>query len=539
MSERLMRLVTAGGAAVFLACALPAVAGATDYCVDPVTTCATGNNYQHLEDALAKADDATDADRVLLGAGKYPAPSVDGFVYEASGSPVEIVGAGAGQTILTGPVGAHRVLRLSGGAGTSVSDLTIKAPQDVSFGFWGVWTDGVAKRIEVIEEPGQTKGGRAGVYLDNGGRLEDSTVKLGPGASGVFLAGGHVDRSALTAETGATSNNGSIEHSRVTGYYFGVRAYGGATSIAGSRIYAGEDFGIHAESYAGVPKTTVDADSVTIVGPGVGKGVFASTDYDTGWSAGINLTNSVIRGFATALAASAPGSGQATVAASYSDYDPNGNKTAGGTNASISEANVSNVGDAGFADAANGDYHLVAGSPLVDAGDPASAQGLDLDGNPLVADGDGDGSARRDIGAFELPAVAVAAPGAPAAPAAPDTKAPVITGFRTTPSLFAIGRASTPLAARTPRGTRFRYMLSEKARVTLRIQRRLAGRRARYRTVGVLSRSASSGANSTRFSGRLRKRALRPGRYRVRIVATDAAGNCSAPRTTSFRIARS
>jgi hypothetical protein len=247
------------------------------------------------------------------------------------------------------------------------------------------------------------------------------------------------------------------------------------------------------------------------------------------------MTNSVIRGFWKALDASAPGTGSATINVSYSDYDPSGISPPSGANASINIANVSNVGNAGFADPANGDFHLLPGSPLVDAGDPATAQGLDLDGNPLVADGDGDGSARRDIGAFESPAVPFA--GQPGGHGA-DTEAPLVTGFRATPTLFAIGRASTPRAARAHHGTRFRYTLSEQARVSLKMQRRLRGHRARYRTVATLTRSGSAGINLVRFTGRIGKRALRAGRYRARITAIDSAGNRSAPRTTRFRIAR-
>ena len=68
------------------------------------------------------------------------------------------------------------------------------------------------------------------------------------------------------------------------------------------------------------------------------------------------------------------GAGKAEVAASYSDYDPAATSTYG-PNATVSEANVSNVGDAGFVDAAGGDYHLLPGSPLIDTGDPAARRG--------------------------------------------------------------------------------------------------------------------------------------------------------------------
>jgi hypothetical protein len=75
--------------------------------------------------------------------------------------------------------------------------------------------------------------------------------------------------------------------------------------------------------------------------------------------------------------------------------------------------------------------------------------------------------------------------------------------------------------------------------VTLRVQRAVRGSRTRYRTIGTLTRNGASGTNRTRLSARLRKRVSRPGRYRVRITATDAAGNRSARRTARFRVAAS
>lgn len=88
------------------------------------------------------------------------------------------------------------------------------------------------------------------------------------------------------------------------------------------------------------------------------------------------------------------------------------------------------------------------------------------------------------------------------------------------------------------RPARLRYTLSEKARVTVRIQRRLAGGRARYRTIGKVSARAATGTNRTRLSARIRRSDARPGRYRAVIVAVDAAGNRSAPKTATFRVRR-
>jgi predicted outer membrane repeat protein len=52
-----------------------------------------------------------------------------------------------------------------------------------------------------------------------------------------------------------------------------------------------------------------------------------------------------------------------------------------------------------------GDYHLLTGSPCVDAGDPnymAELNETDLDGNPRVQDGDNDGIPVVDMGAYEF-----------------------------------------------------------------------------------------------------------------------------------------
>jgi hypothetical protein len=82
------------------------------------------------------------------------------------------------------------------------------------------------------------------------------------------------------------------------------------------------------------------------------------------------------------------------------------------------------------------------------------------------------------------------------------------------------------------RVTFFRFVLSEPADVRIRIRRR--GRTLRT----ITRRGRSAGANSIRFDGRARGRALRPGRYTAVLAATDAAGNVSRPRALRFRVLR-
>jgi hypothetical protein len=544
------RLAATAVAAVVLGCALPAVASAADYCVYPNESCGQ-NNVPSLQDGLDQAASTDEADRLLLAAHKYVAPSGGtGFKYTDT-SPVELVGAGRGQTILTGEQNAvDSVLDLEGGPGSSVHDLTIHIPQEVAERFRGLLTTSRAQRIEITEEPVQAKH-HYGALVLMGGVLEDSSVVLDPGVNTTGVLLGEADsvsgpnvlrRCVVRAEIGAHIEEHSvIERSSVTAGSTGIRAAGEDIAINDSLLILGGSVGtvLRAETDTGWD-TNVTADGLTIYAspklPGT-VGVAVSNAPDTAMSAHLTLTNSIVRGF-TPLAADASSPGKATIYASYSDYDPDASVTTGGT---ITGSNLSNVGLVGFDTRDQHEHELLPGSPLIDAGDPGSPQGQDADGNPRVADGNGDGIARRDLGAFELQPPSSAGGGsgggAPGGTPAADTQAPLISGFRSTRSVFAVARAATPRAARTARGTRLRYRLSESARVVIKVQRKPPGRR-RYRTVGTLRRSGTSGPNSVRFTGRIGTRALRPGRYRVVVVATDAAGNRSVPSWARIRIVR-
>jgi hypothetical protein len=60
------------------------------------------------------------------------------------------------------------------------------------------------------------------------------------------------------------------------------------------------------------------------------------------------------------------------------------------------------IADPAFVDRAHGNYRLLPTSPAVDAGDPSCpAMATDIDGAPRVQDGNDDGTARVDVGAYE------------------------------------------------------------------------------------------------------------------------------------------
>jgi PKD repeat protein len=318
--------------------------------------------------------------------------------------------------------------------------------------------------------------------------------------------------------------------------------------------------------------------------------------------------------------------------------------------------------DPQFVDAAAGDFHLLWSSPAIDAGGStcgAPCQGSDLDGLTRPIDGDGDGVATRDMGAYEYgrrpPTVhasvsataatagqpvtftatpadpddgdvlsvtwqfddgtsatgasvshAFATPGAHSAtvtvedpmglsataasntvsvvaappastttststtttpapqpkPSARDTTPPTVRSLRISPATFAVAPGRTATLAATTRahrphhkGTMIAFTLSERARVVIAFARRRTGIRVgkrcqapsrkhrhgractRYAAAGALTRrSEPAGKLGIPFTGRLGRAAIRLGRYRLTLTATDPAGNRSAPKTAVFTV---
>ena len=141
-------------------------------------------------------------------------------------------------------------------------------------------------------------------------------------------------------------------------------------------------------------------------------------------------------------------------------------------------------------------------------------------------------------------------------PGGVDTARPSLNALSASPSRFRATSSGGSVGTRA--GTTISYALSEAATVKFRVERVLPGRRvggrcvkptqsnrsakrcSRYKLLrGSFRQQASAGANKLKFTGRLRGSKLRPGKYRLLAVATDAAGNKSRPRRAAFRIVRS
>ena len=165
-------------------------------------------------------------------------------------------------------------------------------------------------------------------------------------------------------------------------------------------------------------------------------------------------------------------------------------------------------------------FRLKAGAPAINAADPDDHPALDRDG--FARDG------RPDAGAHEFgagpPGSGPGTPGGQPGGGTPGRAKPRFTSIRLRPRVICKRpRRGCPAAARLS------LRVNAKVRVSIRIQRvRKAHKRhlVRARKLGVTKRRAT----------RIRAHGLARGRYRVVIVATNAAGTRSAARAVAFRV---
>ena len=127
---------------------------------------------------------------------------------------------------------------------------------------------------------------------------------------------------------------------------------------------------------------------------------------------------------------------------------------------------------------------------------------------------------------------------------------PVVSKLKAQPKKF----LPKGVGAKGKAGTTFRYALNEKAKVNLKIERKLPGRLvgrkckkptsankgrkkcSRFVKAGSRKGTGKVGINKVSFNGKLKGRPLLPGAYRLTAVATDSAQGRSAPRTAAFRV---
>jgi hypothetical protein len=242
-------------------------------------------------------------------------------------------------------------------------------------------------------------------------------MTVGDGTRAVYVEQGPntvSDTTLIGSEGVAQSNpNETDTISRVTIHASssGVVTDGGTVVIDDAVIDLGTSFGargLRAENgnMNTTPKT-ITADHVTIVGGGsnsVGVAAVAANPSSVQTST-VNLANSIVKGPETSLmayASTGPAGSTATVNVSYTDYEST-SAVPGPNGTAVVNLQVGNVEDVNPAFVSATDFHLTPASPLVDHGNPAAGPpAQDLEGKTRVVDGDGNGSAIRDMGAYEV-----------------------------------------------------------------------------------------------------------------------------------------
>ncbi|MDW5595571.1 hypothetical protein VSS74_14570, partial [Conexibacter stalactiti] len=96
-------------------------------------------------------------------------------------------------------------------------------------------------------------------------------------------------------------------------------------------------------------------------------------------------------------------------------------------------------------------------------------------------------------------------------------------------------RPPLPAAVRGLRASAaaLRFTLSAASKLTVKVERRKPGRRARWLAVGTLERDGRAGANTVGLGGRVGKRRLGPGSYRVTVTP---AGRGAKPVSATFTV---
>jgi hypothetical protein len=472
-----------------------------------------------LQQALGDADTTIDIggtpDTVRIGPGTYLQTSGAGF--HSTGGDLSIVGAGE-STVLTTDATDNRIV--------------LGVPQS------GPPTSGEAVRRLRVDLAGKSVGI---AYFRN---VSDVHV-AGPGSAidGIVMpAGGRLTRA--TVEPGAHST--------------AIAATGGVIEDVVVRLRAPSNaVGVINDA---VPVTTETIRHLTVDGAGAagntGVAAGASGTSSDARTLNVSLRDSVLHGletpvFRNGFSANSAHPGTANVEYRYSSLNAAANTALGNGTFTQGPGDL-NDPDPMFA----ADLSLLAGSPLIDAGDPAAPDAgdsaTDAAGNPRIF------GARRDIGAFEYQH----ASSPPPPPPPPAGGAPVISSLTQSakkwrepkdPGLATVTRKKKKI----PVGTTFSYSLDKLASVSASFTQSRPGRMvagkcvARKKTnrkkrkckrtiaAGRLRFAGHAGVNKVHFRGRItRTRKLKPGKYSVAFRATTAGGLTSTPKTLTFTIVK-
>ncbi len=550
-----MRQLRVLGPLLVAVAVLPATARAATICVGldrpecapPVET--------NLQTALTRADAAAGADTVRIGPGTFVTASPNGFTSGGT-DPIEIRGAGVSRTILRSTATAPTaVLSVHPNAAPPsavvVGGLTVLG-RSLANGGAAVRVSGMLEGIEASID-GDDNHATTAIQLSPGSTARRLvTVSEGPFAVGVGLNGGTLEDAQLTGKIGILTVGAPsvVRRVAVVATRSGVDVCNARVTVESSSFEVAGAFatGIEVEGAqrCGAASSQLVARQVTIVGAGgarQGTGVAASANNSNPVA---DIRESVLRGLDSSVTATPLAGRTSTITLGTLAEEP-GRRTFGGAGSVVlADLGGHLAGDPQLVDLAGGDLRPAPASPLIDAGSGgalgADESAFDLGGLGRLTDGDGDGTPRRDLGAYEAPAPPPPPPVPPVpAPTPPGPAAPPVSGrpIGITPPVAVVpppkDRVRPKMSrARLRLGKLPRLTLTSSEPATLRLEVRALPKRCRKvsttcreRTTARASfRFTTRGSKSFKLSKALAKRLGARG-VRARLRATDAAGNVS------------
>jgi hypothetical protein len=411
---------------VALALAVPAGAGAATICVG---TMAPGCESTALDPqtALNSAEASPAGDRVVLGTGLFAGPF--NYTPGGGGGSIEVVGQGP-STVLTAPASnvPETVLNLipdTLGDGSSASSLTVRIPADTNGSAdRGIYAQSVANVRVASDSNEEVSAAPVGVYVAPGGAVRNTVIELiggGGGGIGVLASGPSatttsISDSRIMAPLGvmAAGQPTTVTRTRIFPLGLGVMACDAPVTVEDTliRLSGAHSVGVEAQGseQCGPAQGSVAVGQTTIVGSGPGSHVGAVASAGVaGQHPTVDITLSVLRELESATVAAAQSSSSASVRVGASDFEASRHLETGPGSVSFEEPQPDIDADPAFSEALLGDFSLLPGSPAIDSSySPPLAPGestTDLAGDPRVVDGNGDGVAARDMGAYEAPAV--------------------------------------------------------------------------------------------------------------------------------------